>query len=912
MAKSGYKIDKKKFQEVFDNHLKEAEEGNRIASSLHNILDKSFYEMNGDPASWKFPACNQTTPMQWLRIDQLPNGDIGDSDCYKPKERIQGLLNNLRGFNDKCALLLVRQDKYTSLYLGAYSEKRGTAAGRNLQKVANIHLPGAAFSTVADKREVNRVFDAMPYCGLITGQPSIRWNERENPLQTLDKLAGGLRDYDTGTESNYALLIIAEPTSDQNVKEILEKIQILKTDLSSYRKYSHSINLQNGSGDGSNVGGSISFGKSIAVLALTAAGLSAGLGPFAFSIANAVVNNAPAISTLTGSPIGAISEMGTSVYGGKSKHRNTGLGEGLSFEHANYEVDYCMNLLDKMVTRLEQGRNQGFWNSCIYVLAGDNSVVDLVASTARSVYAGQDSYMEPLRIFNFGNSRTVNQHIRGMQFLPLPVDNQIQELSRELSGNDEWHIFGPLYEMMSTPVNTEELSILMSIPRKDTAGIEITQDAVEFSTNPPEAEGLRTISMGSILNMGARNGHSFVLDIDQLNSHGLIVGLNGSGKSVTSRNVLDGMLQYNIPFMILDPVKFDYVRWADTYNRTHKGNPGFKPIRIYAPGYESIPGISTPIQRLQMNPFLPYGAKNSPVNVMSHVSSLLAILQPVMAMGDFLPMLLDEAVYNYLAGVFGPDVVNGAAVDPEDLEGCPTFSDLRKQIDALLTERNYSKENTDNFRAAFNTRINNLTRGWKKDFFEAKENTSTEELFEGNVVICLAGVTDNRDKAFLMSLILLALREYRDSCYQYDLHYREEVDAGRKKYHGNYLRHYTVVEEAHRILQVPRSAIGTENAQSVVAERFCEMLSEIREPGEGLMIIDQYPSRLIQDAIKNTNVKMIHRLQAEDDRQAVASCMSLNPHQSRLLATLKKGDAIIHSGQDSAARWVDIEYKTGG
>lgn len=74
------------------------------------------------------------------------------------------------------------------------------------------------------------------------------------------------------------------------------------------------------------------------------------------------------------------------------------------------------------------------------------------------------------------------------------------------------------------------------------------------------------------------------------------------------------------------------------------------------------------------------------------------------------------------------------------------------------------------------------------------------------------------------------------------------------------------------------------------------------------MIIDQYPSRLVPDAIKNTNVKIIHRLPARDDQETTASCMSLNADQSRLLATLKKGDAIIHSGQDNAAMWLHVFY----
>ena len=144
---------------------------------------------------------------------------------------------------------------------------------------------------------------------------------------------------------------------------------------------------------------------------------------------------------------------------------------------------------------------------------------------------------------------------------------------------------------------------------------------------------------------------------------------------------------------------------------------------------------------------------------------------------------------------------------------------------------------------------------------------------------------------------LQAMSEYRISCYQYDREYREHVKQWRSEHNGNCLCHYTVIEEAHRILQVPSNANYDANPQALAAEKFCEMLSEIREPGEGLMIIDQYPSRLIPDAIKNTNFKLVHRLLAADDRNAMASCMALTNSQSQLLSMLKKD---VYKRQTSA------------
>lgn len=46
------------------------------------------------------------------------------------------------------------------------------------------------------------------------------------------------------------------------------------------------------------------------------------------------------------------------------------------------------------------------------------------------------------------------------------------------------------------------------------------------------------------------------------------------------------------------------------------------------------------------------------------------------------------------------------------------------------------------------------------------------------------------------------------------------------------------------------------------ADLFTNILSEIRSYGQGMMIVDQAPTRLIDDALKNTNYKIIHRLTA--------------------------------------------------
>ena len=49
----------------------------------------------------------------------------------------------------------------------------------------------------------------------------------------------------------------------------------------------------------------------------------------------------------------------------------------------------------------------------------------------------------------------------------------------------------------------------------------------------------------------------------------------------------------------------------------------------------------------------------------------------------------------------------------------------------------------------------------------------------------------------------------------------------------------------------------------------------------------------VVDVIKNTAVKIVHRLPAADDRDSVGATMNLTPDQSRYLVTLVPGEAAV-------------------
>ncbi len=213
----------------------------------------------------------------------------------------------------------------------------------------------------------------------------------------------------------------------------------------------------------------------------------------------------------------------------------------------------------------------------------------------------------------------------------------------------------------------------------------------------------------------------------------------------------------------------------------------------------------------------------------------------------------------------------------------PGLEDLQATAMAVVSEIGYGREVADNVRGFVTVRIGSLRTGTADRFLDGGHPLDFGALLDSNVVLEIEDAGDDRDKAFLMGAVLIRLTEHLR------LRQRAEGPAA-----GPGLRHLTVIEEAHRLLRQPPPGTGNgPGAQSV--EMFADLLAEVRAYGEGLVIVEQIPAKLIPDAIKNTAVKIVHRLPAADDREAVGATMNLTSVQSQYLVTLPPGDAAVHA-----------------
>lgn len=809
------------------------------------MLERSYLEDMSSRDS--FLESRTQGAIGWIHICRLPVHPNEHLD-YDLLSRWQSVLSSIHTWDDRFLFLLNRKSGVTNLYVGLLSNDSSESIPRLETALINC-MPGISTQRVSEEESMLIALDLInsKSAGAITGIPSLKKDTKYNELQTLDSLAFGIRD-SSSRDIDFSLIVVADPINDREITDIISKYQELGTTI--HRDVHKTYTTQ----EGTNKTKSSSIG------------LQSLMG-----VLNAV---APGVGTAIAYAVGG----GISVT--SSNTISYSLSQSTDF--LNKFAEYTEKTTDLHCERLRRGRNLGFWNVGVYVLSNLERNVSTVLGMLRSIYSGDDSFLEPIRVHKFKSGAGAENIIRSFSLIPIECKKQEQP---------NWHIFGQPYQYISTPVNTQELSIFTSLPRKDVPGLRFVKTAVRFANNPGTQLSSDLIKIGTIKDYGIEQVSDYKLDINALVRHSLIVGSTGSGKSTTCRNLLNNILESGRKVLIIEPAKEEYIRWA--INEKKSG----KKINIFMPGCNTFEGER--VEQLKLNPFQPAAVNGADIDMMTRCEQFTALVNSSLPASDVLPIILDETFYSFLKNQeFGCDFMQG---EMKQLKDYPKIEGAIETAREVLQSRGYTDEVTQGIGAAVETRLTYLSRGKRGAILNVFRSTSWEKLFDETTVINLSRLANPKDRALIMSLLLLSLHEYRVSKYTYDDEYRREAAK-------NQLMHLTVVEEAHNVLSVPTSDTqGIGNPQQVVADLFSNMLSEIRAYGEGLMIVDQSPTKLIGDVIKNTNYKIVHRLTSKDDCAVMDSALALRNDQAGILPTLEIGDAIIYGDKDDAASWIKVK-----
>jgi len=537
-------------------------------------------------------------------------------------------------------------------------------------------------------------------------------------------------------------------------------------------------------------------------------------------------------------------------------------GPGVTVEVEGGPAYEALELLKRTRERIEIGKAEGMWKVKVHFFSPSEMSVRKMASLLRSAFAGEESRPEPIRTLpcSSGGSSSPEQ----------PV----------------------------TVLNSRELAILIQLPQEEKPGYAVRELArfdVALSDRPIQ----QAVTVGRVMDYRKDTGNVYAIERTDLAKHALVAGVTGSGKTNTCFHLLDQVWQRSkgVPFLVIEPAKTEYRDLLKA--KDEQGRLIFPGLRVFTLGNEQVAPF-------RLNPFeFEILDEEHGVHVQTHIDHLKSVFNASFVLYAPMPYVLERCLHevyrdrgwDLATGVNGRVPRARGALPPDVF---PTVTDLYGKIAEVVNALGYEERIRMDVKAALETRINSLRIGGKGLMLDTRQSVPMKELLARPTVLELESIGDDDEKAFVIGLLLTRLHEHRVA------QAKQWKTQGRKPLA---LQHVTVIEEAHRLLRhVPIEAHPeVANVRGKAVETFANMLAEIRAYGEGVIVAEQIPAKLAPDVIKNTNLKVLHRLVAEDDRQLVGGTMNLDKAQKRFVTTLNTGQAAVFAEGDDRPFLVAVD-----
>ena len=796
---------------------------------------------------------------EWWKVKQV--GKTIDEDAESLFSSMQNIIRACAGKGSKLAYYARCRNGECSLFIGLIKD-RESQSSISFPSFAKQVCPGLQL----EESESEVPCSSKSHIYAITGIPSIKKQSDKVTYSTIDKFLAGI------IYQNIDLLILAEPVAEMEIDKAIEKI----------RDFS----------------GALEAMKSVAISKQNSTTVQNERKPKDGSNATrkAIRNNDwkrlyPLPSNFFSSPY-----LDEELSEHLTKETSDSEGSSVSLSIVNKNVEATVSKLDKFVERLDECIGLGAWRTGVYLISENADCLEMASAQLISLVSGKESVMEPIRKFDISDKLYDNTNeeksaektrTNTLGNFRLPTIQFKYNASSIVPDLETYHgNFGDIFDNLTTILSTKELAYYINFPMRNISGVSVVDCAPDFSLTPLKLED--GISFGNLVDGGIGSSLEYKLPKQCLTRHALVAGITGSGKTNTIKSILNS--NSDIPFLIIEPAKTEYVDWAIQYNdnATHPE----KPINIFMPGCNEYKNRKYPL--LKINPFeiIWLNEKQSP-QALSHIDRLKSIFASAFPMQDILPVLMEELIYE----IYQQPTTKWIGKDAEPRFGqtlFPTLNSMSVFASSVMNKRRYEEKVQMNLAACLHTRIDDLKRGWRGEMLNTIKSTDWEVLFDKPCVINLSYVGDETDKAFIVSLILLYLYEYRIA----------KSELGRTndpKSVEEICKHITILEEAHRVML---KCEDMENPRYKSAMLFSNMLSEVRAYGEGLVLVDQVPTRLVPDAIKNTNLKILHRLVAKDDVSAMGEAMGLSEEQMKMVPKLRVGDCIVTNSLTLEPYWV--------
>ena len=402
------------------------------------------------------------------------------------------------------------------------------------------------------------------------------------------------------------------------------------------------------------------------------------------------------------------------------------------------------------------------------------------------------------------------------------------------------------------------LSAAFQLPVESTPLLEVVNG---FSFCSPGTKSVDTagvpvghVTAGGVLDADPAHAR---LGLDTLRKHTLITGATGAGKTTTVLTLLKGTRELNrdVKVTILEGAKREY--------REHSHLTGVESVFDFVDKFLPIPMFDHPEY----------------VSPEAHLCRISSIFDATLEMPPPIPAIVRQALFDAYSSFH--DEPENSPLRREHPIRFWLFRSIRKLADQL----GYQGDVQATINGALRTRLGALSMGMPGKILAGGVGWQklARRFSEESVLMELEGIADRRSRALIMSLFVLY--------YRYSLTRRSEN-----------LERLLVLEEAHRIIGTSAGHQDTDPS----LDFFGNMLSEVRSYGCGIVISDQSPARLIDDAMRNTNTKFIMRLvSGEDIRNAVVGA-GLSKEAMNDIPKLRQFQAVLIT-PDDVPRLVQID-----
>lgn len=401
-------------------------------------------------------------------------------------------------------------------------------------------------------------------------------------------------------------------------------------------------------------------------------------------------------------------------------------------------------------------------------------------------------------------------------------------------------------------ISYKAISDMLQLPFGERCGIPISPQQRQLPPFAPHILNGDDVSIGTVI---GSNDKKLTLPLQKVVTHMSILGISGSGKSNYLLHFLNEMYNdYNIPFLVIDPVSTEY--------RELKGTLNGGRLNVFTPGSEVSP--------FEFNLFA-MGCEN--LTVREYKSVLSDYLRNCLNLFPPLDRLIDETIDTIFLEKGWLDI-SRQRVLPGDLF---TLDDFIHTFDRVFEKSKFTG-NLKNIAASGRVRLNSL-----KNYFDTIAPMPLSDILGMPTVVELGRLRSAEAKSTLLLYLLNMVK----------LHMMESATQRQKETGKSQVKQpclILVIDEAHTILEMNEQGENMNIAQQGVISTINQLLLEFRKYGLSVVIADQRVS-VLRDVLTNTHMQLVFKQIDPTGRQIVADIISLDNPQ--LLSEQKVGEAFV-------------------